>query len=194
MPLVRLVEKDEVPPEVQEVFNSGEEQYGQVLNTWRAIAHNPEIFKAYLPYIRAIFATAALDQRTKELVSLRVGILNHCRYTVSHRVNSSRKFGIDDADIVGLLDPPNHNFTEAEQAALAYAGELTTQVHDVSYAENRQGISAEALEGVKKHFSDAEISELTTTVALWNALSRFHRVMDFDLDMPVPPQELDDAL
>ncbi len=194
MALVRLVELEEVPPTVQEVFRSGEEQYGQALNTWRAIAHNPSIFEAYLPYVRAIFAPAALDQRTKELASLRVGILNHCRYTVSHRADSSRKFGIPDEDIVGLLDPPNHNFSDAERAALAFTQELTTEMDKVSYSENRQAVSEVTLMRLKKHFSDAEISELCVTIGLWNALSRFHRVMDFDLDMPTPPEALDKAL
>jgi hypothetical protein len=31
------------------------------------------------------------------------------------------------------------------------------------------------------------------SIAVWNALSRFHRVMDFDLDMPAPPPYLDPA-
>ena len=50
MTLVRLAEKEDVPPEVQKVFESSEQQYGQILHTWRAIALNPEIFQAYLPY------------------------------------------------------------------------------------------------------------------------------------------------
>jgi hypothetical protein len=31
------------------------------------------------------------------------------------------------------------------------------------------------------------------SVSLWNALARFHRVMDFELDMPAPPPALDPA-
>lgn len=111
-----------------------------------------------------------------------------------HRVASSRKQGIPDQDLVGLLDPPRHNFSEAEQAALAFTEELTTQVDDISYADNPQGVRVDTLQRLKDHFSDTEIAELGITVGLWNALSRFHRVMDFDLDMPAPPPELDNAL
>lgn len=194
MSLVRLAEKEEVPPDVQKVFESGEQQYGQILNTWRAIALNPAIFQAYLPYIRSIFTPAALDQRIKEMCALRVAILNHCRYTVSHRVSSSRRQGIAEEDIIGLLNPANHPFAAAEQAALAFTEELTVQVDDIRYAVNKQGVSQETLHLIKKHFSDEEISELAVSVGLWNALSRFHRVMDFELDMPPPPPELDAAL
>jgi alkylhydroperoxidase family enzyme len=131
-----------------------------------------------------------LDVRIKELTAVRVGLLNHCRYTVCHRVNSSRNNGIPDEDLLGLLDPDNHDFTDAERAALAFADELTTNMTSVSYADNRQGVSADTLVRLKAHYSDAEISELTLSVSLWNALTRFHRVMDFELDMPEPLAEM----
>ena len=41
---------------------------------------------------------------------------------------------------------------------------------------------------------DPEIVELMTTIALWNALARFHRAMGFDLDMDPPPPEIDELL
>ena len=194
MTLVRLVEKEEVPPEVQAVYESGEQQYGQVLNTWRAIGHNPAVFQAYLPFLRALFSPGALDQRTKELASLRVGILNHCRYTVSHRVSSSRRASIEEDDLVGLLNPSEYSFSPAEQVALAFTDELTTNVDDVPYPDNPQAVSVQTLSQLKEYFSDAEIVELALTVGVWNWLSRFHRVMDFDLDMPKPPAEMDQAL
>ena len=194
MAFIRLVEKDEVPPEVRAVFESGEQKYGKILNTWRAIAHNPAVFQAYLPYLMAVFGPGALNQRIKNLTPVRVGLLNHCRYTVSHRVSASRNQGIRDEDLIGLLRPAEHDYSPAEQAALAFADELTTKVDDISYAENPQGVRAETLQQVKEHYSDAEIAELALSVSLWNALTRFHRVMDLELDMPAPPPELDSAL
>jgi hypothetical protein len=40
----------------------------------------------------------------------------------------------------------------------------------------------------------AYLPELTANIALWNVLSRFHRVMNFPLDMPAPPQAVEDVL
>ena len=51
-PLVALVSKEEATPEVRELFEAGEEVYGRVLNTWHALAQRPEIFVAYMPYLR----------------------------------------------------------------------------------------------------------------------------------------------
>ena len=194
MTLVRLVDKEEVPPEVQSVFESGEEQYGQVLNTWRALGHKPAVFQAYLPFLRSIFGPGLLDQRTKDLVAVRIGILNHCRYSTSHRVASARAQGISDEDLVGLIEPEEYDFSPTEKVALAYTDELTTQVEKISYADNPQAVDSELIKKVKEHFSDTEIVELTLTIGVWNWLSRFHRVMDFELDMPAPPAEIDDVL
>lgn len=194
MALVRLVETDEVPSEVQAVYQSGEQQYGQVLNTWRALGHKPEVFQAYLPFLRSIFGPGTLSQRIKDLVAVRIGILNHCRYSTSHRVASARAQGIREEDLIGLLEPDAYAFSPTEKVALAYTDELTTQVGQVSFADNAQAVSPELLVQVKEHFNDTEIVELTLTIGVWNWLSRFHRVMDFELDMPAPPAEIDDAL
>jgi alkylhydroperoxidase family enzyme len=51
-----------------------------------------------------------------------------------------------------------------------------------------QAATPDVLASVKEHFTDVEILELAMTIAMWNALSRFHRVMDFDLDMPEAPE------
>lgn len=194
MPFIRLVEKDEVPDSTRAVLETGEAKYGRLLYAWQAIAHNPAIFEAYLPFVVSIITPAALEQRIKELVAVRITLLNHCRYTLTHRLDSAHKREISEKDLSGLLDPPNHNFTEAEQVALSYAEELTTQVDDITYAENPQGVSSDTLQRLKQTFSDTEIAELTITIGLWNALTRIFRVMDFDLDMAAPPVEMDKAL
>jgi alkylhydroperoxidase family enzyme len=46
------------------------------------------------------------------------------------------------------------------------------------------------LERLRSSFSDPEIVELVATIAIWNALARFHRVMGFELDMEAPPEEV----
>ncbi|HEX9921701.1 MAG TPA: carboxymuconolactone decarboxylase family protein, partial [Anaerolineae bacterium] len=138
MTFIRLVETDEVPPEVRAIFESGEQRHGQVLNAWRAVAHNPAVFQAYVPYLMAVFGPGALNQRIKDLIAVRIALLNHCRYTVSHRVVAARKQGISDKDLIGLLNPPDYDYSPAEQAALAFAGELTTGVAGISCADNPQ--------------------------------------------------------
>ncbi|MDT5053405.1 MAG: hypothetical protein QOF66_1771, partial [Mycobacterium sp.] len=43
-------------------------------------------------------------------------------------------------------------------------------------------------------FDPRELVELTMSISVWNALSRFHRVMEFDLDMPEPPPAVESLI
>ena len=47
MPYVNLLDLDDLPSDARKVAESGQEQYGQLLNTWRALFHRPEIFESY---------------------------------------------------------------------------------------------------------------------------------------------------
>lgn len=193
MPLVRMVDRDEVPADVRATFDEGEKKYGKVLDAWRVIAHNPGIFKTYFPFLQSVFAPGALDQRTKQLSAVRVTILNHSRYALSHRLDASKKDGIPEEDLVALgdLDRNRDRFTEAELAALDFTDELTTRTDEVGFREEPVGVSKETISRLQEQLKDAEIVELAMSVSMWNFLSRFLRVMDFDLDMDPPPPELD---
>jgi alkylhydroperoxidase family enzyme len=193
-PLVRLVEKDEVPPEVLAVFESGEAQYGKILNTWRALAQRPEIFVAYLPYLRSIVGPGALDQRVKELVEVQTVLLNRCRYSVSHRIRSAKAQGVPEGDLVALAHGDLDRFDQRERAALELTRELTLNLPQTPFAENERAVSAELIERLRELFDDPELVELTATIGIWNALARFHRVMGFELDMDPPPREIDELL
>jgi uncharacterized peroxidase-related enzyme len=186
-PLVALVSKEEATPEVREVFEAGEAVYGRVLNTWHALAQRPEIFVAYMPYLRSIVGPGALDQRLKELVEVRTVVLNRCLYSASHRARSAQAAGVSEDDVVAVARGELSRFSEREQLALELAEALTLQPASVPYADAPQLVESATLERLRASFSDPEIVELVATIAIWNALARFHRVMGFELDMDAPP-------
>jgi AhpD family alkylhydroperoxidase len=189
-PLVGLVSKADAPPEVRAVFEGGEAQYGRVLHTWQALAQRPEIFVAYLPYLRSIVGPGELEQRTKELVEVRTVVLNRCLYSTSHRVRSAKAAGVSEDDLVAVARGDLDRFDEREHVALELCDELTLSPSSVPYAELPQLVDTGLLERVRASFSDPQIVELVATIGLWNALARFHRVMGFDLDMDAPPEAI----
>jgi uncharacterized peroxidase-related enzyme len=187
-PLVALVSKEEATPEVRELFEAGEAVYGRVLNTWHALAHRPEIFVAYMPYLRSIVGPGALDQRLKELVEVRTVVLNRCLYSTSHRVRSAKAAGVSEDDVVAVARGELERFDDRERLALEVAEALTLQPATVPYADAPQLVESATLERLRASFTDPEIVELVATIAIWNALARFHRVMGFELDMDAPPE------
>lgn len=191
MSLIKLVEIEELEGAPREMAESGKAQYGKVLNTWKAIMNRPDMFAAYLPFLRQVAGPGVLDAQLKDLVALYVSYLNHCRYSVSHRSNSARAKGISDDVMQTLVTEDWSSFDEKLQTSLTFARELTILPHLTEYSDLPQASKPETLAAIRRLFSDEEILELTMTIAMWNALARFHRVMDFDLDMPVGPEGVD---
>jgi AhpD family alkylhydroperoxidase len=192
--LVRLVDPQEADPSVAPTLDSGRQQYGTVLNTWRALLHRPPIFDAYLPYLRAIMGPGVLDQRLKDLVALTVALTNHCRYSASHRVRSAQSAGVTDDELDALAEGRIEAFSPLEQLAISVARELSLAPPRVGHQRSPQALDRSLLDQLGADFDDAQIVELIGVISLWNALTRFHRVMDLPLDMPPPPESIDRAL
>lgn len=192
--LVSLLEPENADPSVAATLASGREQYGSVLNTWRALLHRPPIFNAYLPYLRAVLGPGRLSPRIKDLAAITVAIENHCRYSASHRIHAGRANGVTDAELEALAAGRIADFADDEQVAIRFARELTMKPPSVRHAGNPQAVEPGLLAELGETFDEEQIVELTATVALWNALTRFHRVMELPLDMPAPPPFIDAVL
>jgi AhpD family alkylhydroperoxidase len=194
MSLVPLKTKEEVDSVDLPLLESGEAAFGTLLNTWLAIANSPGMLSTYLPFVRSVTGPGALDQRIKELTAVYVGALNHCRYTTSHRCYSARAKGISEEDLARVATGDHDHFTDQERLALEFTRSLTLDVPFVEIAASPTGVDQQLLARVKETFQPAELVELTMSVALWNALSRFHRVMGLELDLGEPPATVDAAV
>ncbi len=191
MAWVRLLDPDDATGANAEALADASALYGKTLEGWKAIALIDDAFPAYFAYLRAVVGPGALDVRVKDLTAIRVGWLNGCRYSVSHRVASARRNGVPEEQILGVRSPAADVFDEPLLAALAFTDELTLAPPTVPQGAVRQAVSAATLSRVEAVYDDLQRNELALSVSLWNALSRFHRVMDLEMDMPEPPSELD---
>ena len=194
MAMVPLLTSDEFSEVDQGTLALAENAYGQVLNTWAAIGNSPGLFATYLPFLRQVNGPGPLEVRIKELAAVRVAVLNHCRYTTSHRCASAQAKGVTVDELVAVARGDFDGFTEREDLALQLAGAMTLSVPALPRRQNATGVPAQLWEAAGRLFGPGELVELTMVISLWNALSRFHRVMAFDLDMPEPPVEVDELI
>ena len=194
MTLVPLLDKSRTNGPAREVLDRGEQLWGQVLNTWMALANTPEILVAYLPLMRAIAGPGELDQRIKELAAVQVAIDNHCLYTASHRCASARKQGIPDDDLDALAAGELNRFSKPERLAISLAHQLSERPAVVRYDAAPQLATPELLAEIQATFPPGALVELVFGISVWNALSRFHRTMGLELDMPAPPPGVRAAL
>ncbi len=184
MALIELKEVGDLHGPARDIANAGAEQYGQILLTWRALMVKPDLFAAYLPFLHEVVAPGELDMKIKDLSALLVAKLNHCTYTVSHRVASALRNGIAARTIQQTVLEEWEEFDPRLKIALELTKEMTLETSQRSRQALPYGVRHETRRRARDAFSDVELLELTFSISIWNALSRFHIVMDFEVDMP----------
>lgn len=194
MSLVPILTSDQFSSADQPALAQGVKAYGEVLNTWGAIGNSPGLLAKYLPFLGQLNGPGALDGRLKDLVAVRIAVLNHCRYTASHRCTSALAKGVEVDELAAVATGKLEGFAGQEQLALQLAEEMTVSLPTVPADDGLTGVPAGLRDEVQRVFDAAQLVELVMCISMWNALSRFHRVMAFELDMPAPPAPVEAQL
>ena len=124
----------------------------------------PRIYKAMDAADRQV-AAFELDARLIELVRLRASQVNGCGYCVNTHSKDARKAGETEQQVFAVCtwwETPF--FTEAEQAALKLAEEITRI--------GEGGLSEETYQKALKHFGNTGVAQLIFTVAVVNSWNR----------------------
>ncbi|HUN32861.1 MAG TPA: carboxymuconolactone decarboxylase family protein [Trebonia sp.] len=194
MALVPLPEKESMDPADWPAIETGLAAFGHMLHTWQAVATVPGLFSKYFPFLRTLTGPGLLDQRIKEITAVQVAVLNHCRYTVSHRCFSAQGKGVTAAELVKIAEGDLESFSERERLALEFTRAVTLDVPAVTAADCATGVSEALRERVTAAFEPGQLVELLMSISLWNAIARFHRVLDLDPDLPEAPAGVDALL
>ena len=169
MARIALIQPETASPEVKEIYDKVLK--GNPGNVQKALAHRPEAFKNFLAFYGSV--GKALDRKLYEMIYIRVSSLNSCHYCLQHHLASSKRAGLTSEDWSALKTGAYSQFSEKEQAALAYAEKLTRSLKDVTDAD---------LAALKKHFSDAEIVDLHLLIGLVNLTNRFTDPLGLELE------------
>ncbi|HEY3630061.1 MAG TPA: carboxymuconolactone decarboxylase family protein [Jatrophihabitantaceae bacterium] len=114
-----------------------------------------------------VVGQSPLPKSTQELVSLRASQINGCGFCIDMHTKDAAAAG-ETAVRLNLVAAWREStvFTEAEQAALAFAEE-GTRLEDAHL-----GVSDETWDQVRKHYDDDQLAALVCLVALINAANR----------------------
>lgn len=80
MSRITRLTRDQVPPEVRELYDNAAQARGNVPNMFRVYAHRPELLKTMTAHLNAVTNSGTVSVRTKELVATLVSRINHCEY------------------------------------------------------------------------------------------------------------------
>ena len=163
MPRIKKLELDEWDNDLREM-TAADSGTALEQGIMRMFAHTPEISKGLVAFGGAIKSHRSLPDRLVELVRLRVAFHNQCRSCMAIRYQDGVDAGIDE-DLVCSLDKPQEaeDLSDAEKAAIEY-GEL--------FATNHLDSDDSVYENLRKYFSEAEVVELSITVAWFVGFGR----------------------
>jgi 4-carboxymuconolactone decarboxylase len=147
---------------------------GKLINVYRLLLHSPALAQTWFEHLNAVRWKTGLPGRLRELVIIRIAIVNKVDYVVAQHVpRLAAADGVSAAECEALRDwQPSEFFSNSERAALAYADCMTRDVSvpDTVFAE------------VRRHFDERATVELSVLIGTYNMHNRVMAALRIDLE------------
>lgn len=170
--MARLPYPDPRNPAIAPLVERIERERGKVLNLYSMLLHSPPVAEGWLAFLTAIRQKCSLSGRDRELVIMRVAVINGADYEFRAHVPFALKEGFTEAQIEALRDSRADAFDSRERDVLAYCESMTREIH----------VPDAVFQAVRPHFNERELVELTATIAAYNLVSRFLEALQVDHD------------
>jgi uncharacterized peroxidase-related enzyme len=145
---------------------------GRTSNLVRILsAHSPFLARWFLGLVAAVRQPslgAVSDVRLRNLATIKTSMVNECNYCAAHTSIFGEALGLKAQDLAVLKDDSYRTsaaFTEREKAAIAWAEAMTRNT-----ASSDQAV----WQNMRRHFSDAEIVEISMACAMFNMINRLN--------------------
>lgn len=170
--MARLPYPDIDGTELKPLVDKITKERGKVLNLYRMLLHSPPVAEGWLAFLTAIRQRSSLDAKLRELVILRIAVLNRAEYEFSQHAPIALAEGASQQQVDALRKNDFTLFSDAEKAALAYTDSMTRDID----------VPEDIFDAVKVHLTDQEMVELTATIGAYNLVSRFLEAIKVDHD------------
>ena len=145
--------------------------YGKVLEPGLLWGRSPRVF-ATLALLYGAFnrKRSPLDPALRSLVTVRVSQINHCAFCIDINSSTLLKRGVARDKVMAVQNwRDSHLFDERERSALDYAEAMTL---------SDRAVDDGLFSGLRLHFDDDALVELTGLIAFQNMSSKFNAALD----------------
>ena len=152
----------------------------------RIFAHCPEQAKGFAAFGGSLKIGRTLPERLIELVRLRIAFHNQCRSCMAIRYTDAVADGVTEDLVCSLENAPEaDDLTDAEKAAIDYGDRFAT---------NHLSIDDDIYNGLRMHFSEAQIVELGMIVAFFVGFGRLAATWAMTEELPQKFQDYDEPV
>jgi len=122
-------------------------------------------------FYQKLFFGGRVAQRYKQLARLRLSLLHGCQTCNRQNIPGALEAGFSQTQIAGLTNGDFSAFTTAERAVIDYASQVALT--------NMEGtLSPELFAALREHFSEADILELGTVMAVISGMAKLSFVLN----------------
>ena len=149
------------------------ERDGVLPNLYRMLLNSPPVAEGWLALLTAVRQKCLIPGRVRELTILRVALLNRAEYEYEGHIPYALKSGVTQQQVDDLADWENSDAYEPDQrVALLLTDVMTESVQ----------VPDEVFETVREAFDTRQVTELVTTIAAYNMVSRVLEAIQVDSD------------
>ena len=152
MPRVSELNSDHLSASDAEIYRRYSTDYGPFENQVKIFAHRPPALRHIMGLLLELQEEAVLPKRYLEIALVVVSKINECEYCVSHHAPRLAAQGFHPEATAKILDDQVPGFDEVDTLVRDYAVQVTN---------NFQYMGDAIFDELKKHFSEAQIVELT---------------------------------
>ncbi len=169
-PFTRIT-RDRLAPEWQPAWDTLHKLTGDATFV-EVFAQAPDMLKFVMQqFYMNIFFGGKVAQRYKQLARLELSLIHGCRTCNKQNVPGALEAGFTAAQVESLKEGRFDVFTPAEQAVIEYARQVALS--------NMEGhLGAALFARLRAHFSEAEILELGTAMAVISGMAKLSFVLD----------------
>jgi len=150
-------------PELASIESSILAERGHINLLYQVLLNSAPLAQGWEKLLTAIRNQNSIPADLREMVMVRVAVLNRAPYEIAAHVPLALKAGVSEAKLEALRDDePGTVFTPLERAVLALTDSMTRNIQ----------VPDEIFEPLRKHFDVRGLLELVATVAAYNMVSR----------------------
>ncbi len=162
--MARIPYADLTSPEAKPIVDRIVAERGSVLHLYQMLLNSPPIASGWLNYLTAVRQHSTLPAALRELVIMRVAVINGAPYEAEQHAPIALREGVSQAQLDDLNEwESSTKFDALQRSVLAYTDAMTKNIQ----------VSPEVFAAVKAQLSDRLLVELTATVGAYNMVSRF---------------------
>jgi 4-carboxymuconolactone decarboxylase len=173
MARVKLVRKEQAPPEIKELFQQIEDNGARIINLYKVLANSPHVARNAIRLGNSLIGRTTLSPKLRELTIMRIAKLCDCEYEWVQHTPVALQSGVSRAQLNAIGSwKESTNFDEEERVILQYVDEVAQNVK----------VADATFEALNKYLIDQNIVELTLAIGWWGMLARLFVALEVEVD------------